>query len=457
MRQLVPTSRTDFHPPLHLFANKKELLVEITRPDPSQRLDNWLMFFDEYEHHPFFFYQKTITAIQNAFYKNDIIANQTQVEFELSKAFYEELLRNRKPRILSDQTAADKLLQLSLIFGKYPGMFRSSFIRYFDKSPDDISSEFIDDLFKHCLVKYEKPEYIIRNFQCLNEQELEILMLSLTGKNLRKHSIFKNKCKPREFSSLMQLEAAGIQFENKIILRGLILTKILEQLLILDPDPDFFDDTHGKAYIFLKSSPTFQNNPERYLQDVQFWERAAEMVVQITSDFQNHLNITDCVDFLEYHQYHSEETYSLQGRTVASLSRAIHEWHNRVYNEQHLQWIKSKWTARPEHMDLHFEHEQITYTCKQLLSGKELDKEGKTMKHCVMTYAPYCLNGQCSIWSLRKKEKSKFRVILTIEVIDTVIVQARRKLNELPTQKDLAILQDWSQRMNFTVDLYKNQ
>ncbi len=450
------TTPHDLHPPLHLFVKKKELLDAVTRQEYHSRLDAWLSFFEEFEHHPFFFYQATVKTLHEAFRYSDIIRKQTQVQFELSKAFYVEILRVREPRILSEQGAAAKLLQLSLIFGKYPGMFRYSFIQHFKESPESLSSEGINELFMHCLVKYEIPHYVVQNFEYLSEMDLEILMLALHGKNLHKHSVFQHKCSRKEFSELMQLDAPEIKFTDKVLLRGLIFLKIQKGLLQNDPDPDFLDDQNGRVYTFLRSSPTFLNSPERYLEDIEYWQRAASMVADIVVDFQNNLNITDCVDFLEYMKYRSDRPYSLQGRTVRSLNRAIHEWHQRIYTDHNSTYLDAEWTAQADELDLHFTYLEEDYACLQILSGKALDEEGKKMKHCVMTYAPSCIKRHCSIWSLRSKKKNKFKPLLTLEVIDKTVVQARGVSNKLPEPMEMVIVYEWAKRIGYEVDLYKN-
>jgi hypothetical protein len=211
-----------------------------------------------------------VQSVNAAFRTNDVIANQTQVQFELSKSFFHELLRIRTPRVLSDKRAAAKLLQLSLIFGKYPGMFRASFLRFFDRCPEIISAVTIDALFTHCLVKYEKPGYLLSHFHQMNDHEIDVLMLTLAGKNLRKHPIFANKCGKKEYSVLAQLGDEGVAFDDRIMLRGLIYVKIRSILSQNNLDPDFHPDQIEQVYTFLMATPAFLNRPELYLEDIAY-------------------------------------------------------------------------------------------------------------------------------------------------------------------------------------------
>jgi hypothetical protein len=45
---------------------------------------------------------------------------------------------------------------------------------------------------------------------------------------------------------------------------------------------------------------------------------------------------------------------------------------------------------------------------------------------------------------------------MTIEVINRTIVQARTKANGTPNEKQLDILHNWAMRMEYKIDLFKN-
>jgi PcfJ-like protein len=78
----------------------------------------------------------------------------------------------------------------------------------------------------------------------------------------------------------------------------------------------------------------------------------------------------------------------------------------------------------------------------------ELDDEGRTLNHCVGTYAPFCLYGQSSIWSLSRKDASgKVKRLLTLQVQNATkeITQARGGNNRLPTAEELGILAAWTE------------
>jgi hypothetical protein len=169
-----------------------------------------------------------------------------------------------------------------------------------------------------------------------------------------------------------------------------------------------------------------------------------------------HYNLTDIVDFLEYMKYSSEENYSLKGRTTDSLLRAVDIWHGRIFSETHKTLRKMKWPGIESEFDLTFEFKENTYKCVQLKSGKELYREGNALEHCVITYTHSCFNARCTIWSMQILKKSSFKRIMTIEVIDKSIVQARKEKNNVPNSAEMLLLIDWSERMGYGIELYKN-
>jgi hypothetical protein len=88
------------------------------------------------------------------------------------------------------------------------------------------------------------------------------------------------------------------------------------------------------------------------------------------------------------------------------------------------------------------------------------------MNNCVATYASSCASGQCSIWSLRKREAHEAQPVrvMTIEVTNKArqIVQARGRFNMLPrastASQDLntapEILQRWASLAGLSIATY---
>ena len=140
---------------------------------------------------------------------------------------------------------------------------------------------------------------------------------------------------------------------------------------------------------------------------------------------------------------------SMKGRSPSSLLRAVETWHRQMYARRTP--ILGDWrrSGIPS-----FCHEVIdeagaaSYRIRELLMTWELDEEGQTLNHCVGAYAPFCLNGQSSIWSLSCTYSSgKVERLLTVQVQNGTkeIIQARGGNNRLPTAEEFRILAAWTQ------------
>ena len=69
------------------------------------------------------------------------------------------------------------------------------------------------------------------------------------------------------------------------------------------------------------------------------------------------------------------------------------------------------------------------------------------MHHCVVTYGPACRAGRCSIWTVEVQDRrpgARVRPMLTVEVREGAIVQARGRANAAPRRKALAVLRRWA-------------
>ena len=286
-----------------LFEGEEDVLCADLNLAIEKRKKDWIAFFNEHQTNTFSFHKESCLALVHAFEKNDIIKEQTGIEFELSKEFYGELFQLKRQLIFSDEVPARKLLMLSLIFSKYPGMFRCSISNYFNGIESVINEITLNQFFKKALVKYESPHYIIDNFQNLNSIELDVLMHALKGENMRKHSVFNVVPTKKEFTHLMQLKSDFLKVKNHLFIRGLIYLKLKSDE---DDEPTDEFQTNESALIttFIKASHTFENQPKKYLEDIAFWKQGFELIVNGMFDYLV-FSITDCVDYLEYMKYNS--------------------------------------------------------------------------------------------------------------------------------------------------------
>jgi len=79
------------------------------------------------------------------------------------------------------------------------------------------------------------------------------------------------------------------------------------------------------------------------------------------------------------------------------------------------------------------------WTITEILDTRELSAEGRSMHHCVGSYAKNCKNGNISVWSMQVTpvDEGETHRVMTIAVQNrsNSISQARGKCNALPSGK----------------------
>jgi hypothetical protein len=140
---------------------------------------------------------------------------------------------------------------------------------------------------------------------------------------------------------------------------------------------------------------------------------------------------------------------TMRGRTVASLLRAVDQWHRRLGRETssgRLQWQKST-VADYEWIEGNEESRNMkVWRIRELLSSQELIAEGRRMRHCVASYAASCHGERSSIWSMDAETDEGVEPLVTIEVDQQrlEICQIRGRNNRLPTEKEKDVVRRWA-------------
>jgi hypothetical protein len=161
--------------------------------------------------------------------------------------------------------------------------------------------------------------------------------------------------------------------------------------------------------------------------------------------------------------------YSVEGRTLASLGRRMHEWHRDIAAIERIEAIRRRaagratlrgagasapdrawpgspladWEWTPPARDGAAERER--FVVRQLRHAEDLVMEGRAMRHCVSTYAARCVAGLASIWSLRRCAKGRIDRLLTIEVDHQGrAVQVRGLANRLAHADERNVLERWA-------------
>jgi PcfJ-like protein len=150
-------------------------------------------------------------------------------------------------------------------------------------------------------------------------------------------------------------------------------------------------------------------------------------------------------------------TFSIEGRTPASLRRLMTQWHRSLAaGELGLAWRPSG--IRPLTLEQPSQDPAlppIVWTLHELTNSAQLRAEGQKLQHCVASYAHDCLHGRARVWSLGRQRGATCRPVLTIEVDPSArcIVQARGFRNQWPRGRPLDILRTWAARERLTLRL----
>jgi hypothetical protein len=137
--------------------------------------------------------------------------------------------------------------------------------------------------------------------------------------------------------------------------------------------------------------------------------------------------------------------FSMKDRNPETLKALVEKWHRQLAKASKYQNLK--WEPSGIRDAIIQEGRAEAKNCKiwkfvELLTSRELYAEGRSLGHCVATYARDCSMGKSSIWSLYCNDAR----LLTLEVNPSrrALVQIRGKYNRPATQKERKIIRQWA-------------
>ncbi len=195
--------------------------------------------------------------------------------------------------------------------------------------------------------------------------------------------------------------------------------------------------------------------------EMAFWREAARFFCAHPVPVET---IDDLCDYLADCR-RRDRGYRLDGRTLASLTRRMHEWHRDIAAIERIEAIRRRarrgdatamapdaswagsaladWEWAPSARDAKARGER--FVVRQLKKAEDLVMESRAMRHCVSTYAGKCITGHASIWSLRRCTKDAIDRLLTIEVDgQDRAVQVRGFANRLAHADERNVLERWA-------------
>ena len=187
--------------------------------------------------------------------------------------------------------------------------------------------------------------------------------------------------------------------------------------------------------------------------DRPFWLEVIQFFVN--HPFLARKHIDPLIDYIRTERFHPRDgkVWSIKGRSPLRLLEQMENWHrelNRLAKVQ-AKLVKAKsWDGvgigfyDSEPFDDKNYHKKWFIT--EITTYSDLMREGRTLKHCVVSYHSSCATGKTSIWSLRQGDKK----LLTIQVNpgSKSIIQVRGTVNRLPTDTEKSVIKKWAQQEN---------
>lgn len=154
--------------------------------------------------------------------------------------------------------------------------------------------------------------------------------------------------------------------------------------------------------------------------------------------------------------------FSMSRREPEALIRNVEEWHANLNSSRRRSYGDAEWDHciiddfSLEEGERGKKNHKI-WNIKQLLSAKQLSVEGKSMGHCVSSYAYSCSKYRTTIWSMLLSDRlGLYRNVLTVEVDfqNKHVIQAKGKYNDEPTEQQMKVLNLWAAKEELSVSRY---
>ena len=185
--------------------------------------------------------------------------------------------------------------------------------------------------------------------------------------------------------------------------------------------------------------------------DEEFWEKV--ILFLVGNRMLDPMWVKPIVDYIYMRKYERQEValpggqvehrdppepnFSMKSRSIPKLLRRVEEWNAQLRKEAKMRRREWKNSGLGEFSCAEEEERTggvLYWTIQELLSTRELNEEGKAMRHCVGSYSNRCNKGQMSIWSVQvEEEPNEPRRVMTIAIDNKrrIITQARGRCNAL--------------------------
>ena len=142
--------------------------------------------------------------------------------------------------------------------------------------------------------------------------------------------------------------------------------------------------------------------------------------------------------------------YSLYPKNLKQDHDVLVEYTNQLKTERN-NTIFKEIVSKKEYVDYCYD-EDDNYCILAPRKSDDLINESLKLHHCVRTYIESVSKGKCKIFFMRLK-KQKSTSLITIEVANNRIIQAKGKFNRKLDNHELSFLTKWADNKHLTLDL----
>ena len=155
-------------------------------------------------------------------------------------------------------------------------------------------------------------------------------------------------------------------------------------------------------------------------------------------------NIGDTMDYINQCHYIDNRKINWKQKSTNNILKDTAEWHLQIIKQQEIK--RQKYNRFNNSVISGFSQEvnEKNYIIKQIKTSSELSVEGNKLNHCVYSYRSSCRKGFCEIFSLRLVDDLLELPLITIEIRNNQIFQAKGKFNRKPFDLEWDIIREWA-------------
>ena len=209
----------------------------------------------------------------------------------------------------------------------------------------------------------------------------------------------------------------------------------------------------------LNARPGYANTHDfRSVEEEKFTDDVIDWLCRQTNTVAmfDYNQVEPILDFFNHSRFENKD-YSVAGRTLASVMKAMDDWHKflgkgKGDNSTFPSCGIPVWTREVEYTK-DGRDVKGTWKIEEILSDKRLREEGRDMRHCVASYAGSIKSGRCCIFSVAFQESTgewKKHATMRLDPKTKTILEARSFANAKLHANTAATARRWANENGIT-------